>query len=211
MHRSPEAWHSRFIHQAAWTADLRRFLFERAGLAQARRVLEVGCGTGALLESLEASVPASCRVYGLDTAPSFLKYAHSHLAASRLVHGDAYRLPFCTASFDIIFCHFFLLWISNPVSVLEEMAAATRPGGAVLAFAEPDYGGRIDYPKPLETLGKLQTEALQRQGADPFTGRKLALLFHQAGFEQVETGVMGGFWGSRRSQEDNESEWSMIT
>ena len=40
-------WHKRYTQQATWTRDLRSYLFEKAGLANARRVLEVGCGTGA--------------------------------------------------------------------------------------------------------------------------------------------------------------------
>ncbi len=54
-------WHTRYLQQAAWTRDLRTYLFEQAGLKSARRVLEVGCGTGAILRELSA--PA---LHGLD-------------------------------------------------------------------------------------------------------------------------------------------------
>ncbi|PIV25986.1 MAG: SAM-dependent methyltransferase, partial [Anaerolineae bacterium CG03_land_8_20_14_0_80_58_20] len=39
--------HERYTQQARWTRDLRAYLFDKAGLRDARRVLEVGCGTGA--------------------------------------------------------------------------------------------------------------------------------------------------------------------
>jgi ubiquinone/menaquinone biosynthesis C-methylase UbiE len=42
-------WHNRFLQQAGWTRDLRTYLFAQAGIERARRVLEVGCGTGAVL------------------------------------------------------------------------------------------------------------------------------------------------------------------
>ena len=42
-------WHLRYIQQANWTRELREYLFQRTGMATAERVLEVGCGTGAIL------------------------------------------------------------------------------------------------------------------------------------------------------------------
>ena len=46
-------WHARYTQQANWTGDLRHYLFEKAELARARRALEVGCGTGAILAGLK--------------------------------------------------------------------------------------------------------------------------------------------------------------
>ena len=55
-------WHKRFVQQAAWTRELRLYLFKRAGMPVARRVLEVGCGTGAILSGLTTRAV----VHGLD-------------------------------------------------------------------------------------------------------------------------------------------------
>ena len=45
-------WHDRYVQQAGWTRELRSYLFEKVGLSSARRVLEVGCGTGAILHDI---------------------------------------------------------------------------------------------------------------------------------------------------------------
>ena len=45
-------WHSRYLQQAAWTRELRTYVFEQAGISSANRILEVGCGTGAILSGL---------------------------------------------------------------------------------------------------------------------------------------------------------------
>ncbi|HET8706213.1 MAG TPA: hypothetical protein VFM46_07930, partial [Pseudomonadales bacterium] len=99
---------------------------------------------------------------------------------------------------------------SNPAQILREMARVTRLGGAVLALAEPDYGGRIDFPAELATLGRWQAEALQAQGADPQMGRKLAGLFASAGIKDVETGVMGGEWRMPLHAEERAMEWAVL-
>ena len=90
------------------------------------------------------------------------------------------------------------------------MVRAARPGSAIIAFAEPDYGGRIDYPPELEELGKLQTQALRRQGADPLTGRKLNEIFHRAGLKNIETGLLGGQWSGEPQPAQQASEWATL-
>ena len=185
-------WHSRFLQQAAWTRDLRTYLFERAGLTRARRVLEVGCGTGAILSGL--ATPAV--VHGLDLEPACLVEARAHVPAAALVCGDALALPYPSSMFDITFCHFLLLWVRDPLLALIEMKRVTRPGGALLALAEPDYDSRVDKPDALAPLGRWQAESLRRQGADPGLGSRLADLFHQAGIQPIETGTLHSSPGS---------------
>ena len=198
-------WHARYTQQAAWTRNLRAYLFEKAGLVRARRVLEVGCGTGAILREL--STPAS--LHGLDLDPAALTECRIHTPGAELVQGNALSLPYPNASFDIVYCHFLLLWVRDPLQALTEMKRVTQPGGHILAFAEPDYSQRIDRPAALIPLGRWQTEALQRQGADPGFGARLAESFFQAGIQLRETGTIQGVEGEP-SPEEWELEWAVI-
>jgi SAM-dependent methyltransferase len=209
---SPEDWHKRFKQQARWTAPLRRYLFDETDLGSAHTIIEVGCGTGALLSELipNTSIEASPHIHGLDIDPSYLGLARAHAPTARLVQGDAHRLPYATASFDMAVCHFLLLWVDDPVMVLNEMRRLVRPGGAVLALAEPDYGGRIDYPDELSQLGRWQERALSNQGADTRLGRRLGAIMHQVGMAHVETGILGGQWRDHSSSEAWLSEWQVI-
>lgn len=79
-----------------------------------------------------------------------------------------------------------------------------------MALAEPDYGGRIDHPSELDQIGRLQTESLNAQGAEPEMGRRLAGLFSDLGLENVETGVLGGQWSGSPHLEELASEWAVI-
>jgi len=195
-------WHSRYLQQAVWTRDLRVYLFEQAGLAKAHRVLEVGCGTGAVLREL--NTPAS--LHGLDLEPASLAECRIHAPAVSLTQGDGFSLPYADKSFDIAYCHFLLLWVNDPLQVVREMA---RVSDVVLALAEPDYSQRVDEPSALKVLGEWQAESLRRQGANPSFGAQLAETFHQAGINIIETGpIQSG--AVMRSVEDWENEWAVI-
>lgn len=195
-------WHSRYLQQASWTRDLRAYLFTQAGLKNARRVLEVGCGTGAILRDLTG--PAT--FHGLDLNPASLKECRGHAPGALLTQGDGHFLPYPDQSFDIIFCHFLLLWVKDPLQVVNEMA---RVGRSVLALAEPDYSQRVDEPPGLKPLGIWQTEALRRQGANPSFGTSLAETFFKSGIRLIETGPIQGA-PMMNSADDWEKEWSVI-
>jgi SAM-dependent methyltransferase len=208
MRLAPQEWHARFSLQARWTQALRSYLLPRAGLESARRVLDVGCGTGALQGELRQRL--STLVHGVDIDPGMLTEARRNSPGSIFTLGDAHNLPYEDGSFDLTLCHFLLLWVANPSEVLSEMRRVTRPGGALLALAEPDYGGRIDYPSELAELGRLQADSLRRQGAEPELGRRLASLFTSLRLENIESGVLGAQWSSPLSPAELESEWAVI-
>jgi ubiquinone/menaquinone biosynthesis C-methylase UbiE len=193
--RTIEEWHRRYQQQAIWTQPARRFLADQLAFRDAGRILDVGCGTGALFSDLHNV--SSANLYGLDLDLESLLFADTTQDSASLICGDALHLPYTSQSFDITLCHFLLLWLPDPAAGLAEMARVTRTGGYVCILAEPDYGGRIDYPSIFEQIGKLQTDQLQTQGADPFIGRKLPALLSQAELHNIHTALIGGHWSGR--------------
>ena len=202
-----EEWHAWYATQAGWTRQTRRWLCGKAGLTQARAVLEVGCGTGVIAGELARL--GAARVIGLDLNRCILDFARRQGNGVTYVQGDAHELPFPDGSFDAVVCHYVFLWLADPVQGAREMARVVRSGGCVLACAEPDYGGRVDHPPDLVSLGRLQAESLRRQGAEPEMGRRLGELFAAAGL-QATVGTMAGYWNLPSAPDaDFEAEWAM--
>lgn len=202
-----EEWHAWFTVQADWTRQTRLWLYRQAGLGHAQTILEVGCGTGVI--TAELARLGRTRVVGLDHDPAMLGFAHEQSGGPIYVRGDAHALPFPDETFDIVVCHYLLLWLADPVRGAQEMARVARSGGWVLACAEPDYGGRIDHPPELAALGRLQAESLRRQDADPEIGRRLGELFTAANL-QATVGTMAGQWRLPSAPDAGfEAEWRM--
>lgn len=198
-------WHTRYTQQAKWTRDLRAYLFNQAKLDEASRVLEVGCGTGAILSEL----PNRISLHGLDIDPIALAECRVNAPTAALIHGNALALPYRGQTFDIVYCHFLLLWVKDPLQALLEMKRITKASGYIIAFAEPDYSKRIDQPAELAQLGQWQTESLKGQGADPGLGARLAELFFQAGITILETGTIQSV-ENEPSPDEWEIEWAVI-
>jgi ubiquinone/menaquinone biosynthesis C-methylase UbiE len=198
-------WHKRYTQQARWTRALRSYLFREAGLHKGDRILEVGCGTGAIL----AELPTVTRLHGLDIDRATLSQCRVHAPAATLVQGNALALPYPDRNFDIVYCHFLLLWVSDPLQAVQEMKRVTKPGAHVLAFAEPDYSARRDEPGELASLGQWQLQSLEKQGANPALGARLAELFFQAGLKLIETGQMQSK-ETDLSPEEWKSEWEVF-
>jgi ubiquinone/menaquinone biosynthesis C-methylase UbiE len=198
-----EEWAAHFRRQAEWTRSGREYLYRRANLLRAGRVLDVGCGTGWITEDIASRTRG--QVVGLDINPSLLRL-HSAGKADYVL-GDAAHLPFDSASFDIVLCHFVLMWLKNVHQSMAEMVRVARPGGWLLICAEPDYGGRIDYPD-LPIAG-WHIEALRREGADPLVGRTLRALCAEEGLE-AEVGSLSAPWTLEAIRESLDGEWALL-
>lgn len=207
-HLSPEDWHNRFSQQARWTEQVRRYVFHVLDLSGAQKILEVGCGTGVVTLALQSHTNA--QLFGLDIRREFLLYAMQKDPKTPFTNGNAFSLPFPDSAFDVVFCHYLLLWLSEPANALVEMKRVARADGYVVIFAEPDYGGRIDYPDVLEALGQNQANALRSQGADPNMGRKIGSLMHSADLREVTVGLLGGQWNAQEVGDAWQSEWQML-
>lgn len=186
-----EAWHQRFLVQADWTRDFRRYTLKKFALLADSKILELGCGTGAVLAD---PIYSGAIRFGIDLDCSRLKYFKHLSPDTNLTAADAAALPFRDQRFDLVFCHFLLLWIEDPAIVLLEMQRVLKPGGVLALYAEPDYLGRIDLPAKASNLGQLQNRSLSRQGANLDAGRQLYCDVQKLGLRDLEAGIYNAHW-----------------
>jgi len=209
QHETLERLHLRYLVQATWTASIRERLFDSIQIQGTHRVLEVGSGTGVVSAEITQRFKVDC--VGVDIDHSAVAFARILDPTSSYLAADGIHLPFQSAAFDMAVCHFLLLWVEDPEMILNEMARVTKPGGWILALAEPDYGGRIDFPRELETVGQGQIQALLDQGANPYLGRTLRALFHSTQLTEIRTGLLGGEWQGSPDEDQLESEWETLS
>ncbi len=100
------------------------------------RMLDIGTGTGRLLELLAPRVSSGV---GVDASRAMLALARSRLARADLAHcavrlADMYRLPLPDASFDLVVLQMVLHHAEDPASALAEAARVLRPGGRLVAI-----------------------------------------------------------------------------
>jgi len=205
---TPEDWHNRYVQQAGWTEEIRHYIIDKVWNPSTNKILEVGCGSGAILSTLP--IQNHILRIGVDLDSKILGYGSRLALNSIFVQADGYHLPIPTESIDICFCHFLLLWIPSPVAVLQEMKRVTRTGGVIIAFAEPDYGGRIDHPPGFIKIGNAQIRHLIRQGADPMMGRRLPELFYEAGLVNINSGILGAQLATQPSEDNIKLEWDIL-
>ena len=198
-------WHDRYLFQAGWTSELRSYLFEKVHLSDAHRVLEVGCGTGAILRDLSITSP-----FGVDIEPAVLRECQQVVPSALLTCGNALALPYCDNAFTITYCHFLLMWVRDPLKALQEMKRVTAHSGYVLALAEPDYNNRVDLPAGLAQLGAWQSAALRGKGVAVDLGSRLSNLFQESGISILESGALRSRQAGTFTAADHHSEWQVL-
>lgn len=110
-----------------------------AGVEAGQRVLDVGCGPGALTGELVARLGAPS-VTAADPSEPFVAAARSRHPGVEVVEAPAEDLPFPDATFDRALAQLVVHFMVDPVAGLQEMARVTRPGGVVAACVW-DHGG----------------------------------------------------------------------
>jgi SAM-dependent methyltransferase len=173
-----------------WSRLVAREFVAWLGVTAGQVWLDVGCGTGALSQTvLDAAGPAA--LVGVDSSPGFVAYARARLAdgRARLLVADARRLPVAAARFDAVVSGLVLNFVPEPVRAVREMARAARPGGRVAVYVW-DYAGRMELMRRFWDAAV----ALDPAAGDLDEGRRfglcrpepLARLFQDAGLADVE-------------------------
>jgi SAM-dependent methyltransferase len=122
-----EVYESQFV--PALFGPFSHAVADAAGIVPGQRVLDVGCGTGALARRLRARVGPAGAVLGLDANPQMLAVARRLDADIEWIDGRAEALPLPDASVDALASQFAMMFFDDRVAALREMQRVLRPGG----------------------------------------------------------------------------------
>jgi len=124
-----------------YSVPLASQLADFAGVAAGQRVLDVGCGPGALTTELVGRLgPAA--VAAVDPSEPFVAAARERHAGVTVRRATAEELPFADHEFDAALAQLVVHFMADPVAGLSEMARVTRERGVAGACAWEHAGGQ---------------------------------------------------------------------
>ena len=149
-----QAWTAdSYARNARFVADLGAPVLALLAPRAGERILDLGCGDGALTAQIAA---AGARVVGCDASPDLLAAARARGLDAR--HADGHALPF-EAEFDAVFSNAALHWMSrDPAAVVAGVRRALRPGGRFVG----EFGGHGNVAAVVTAL----LAALAARGVD---------------------------------------------
>jgi SAM-dependent methyltransferase len=191
--RRAEVWASGAAYEpyvGRWSRLVAREFLAWLGMPAGGCWLDLGCGTGALGQTVLAAGPAA--VVGVDSSAGYAGYARGQTADPRagFVVGDARALPLRDGVCDAAVSGLVLNFVPAPERAVAEMARVTRPGGTVAAYVW-DYAGEMQLMRQFWDAAA----ALDPAARDLDEGRRfplcqpgpLAALFRAAGLRAVAT------------------------
>lgn len=143
----------RYRQAAAFVAELGEPLIDLLDPRPGERILDLGCGDGALTEKLAAR---GCQVVGVDASPEQVAAARARGLDARVVRAEG--LAFSEA-FDGVFSNAMLHWVPDAAAAVAGVHRALRPEGRFVA----ELGGAGNIAAVVQAL----EGALRRWGVDP--------------------------------------------
>jgi len=203
IHGTSAREQQRLLEQAELQEEM---LSDNLELAPGERLLEIGCGVGAVLGRIARTQPMA-RLSGIDISAEQIEAARCHLTSLELINvelvvGDAGRLPWPDGHFDRVRIAWVVEHLADPLAVLREARRVLRSGGSI-HLTETDYASlRVSPPDAaIEAFLAAFVDHFNRHG-DAHVGPRLGPLLEQAGFTAVENRIEGiHLWCPSRRQE----------
>ncbi|MBV8278366.1 MAG: methyltransferase domain-containing protein, partial [Verrucomicrobia bacterium] len=149
--------------------------FIRAYLELGMKVLDCGCGPGAISVGLAEAVGESGHVTGIDFAESQIGIAKTRAISNLSFQiASVYELPFEDEAFDLMFSHALFEHLADPVRGVREIRRVLRTGG-IAGLCSPDWGGFILSPTDdaVETAITRYRMLQEKNGGQTRAGRQL--------------------------------------
>jgi SAM-dependent methyltransferase len=167
-------------------------LADAAGIQRGDRVLDVGCGTGAVTREAARRVGAAGRVVGLDLNPRMLAVAERVAPEIEWRQGDAGDLPFADATFDVVVSQFAFMFFPDQAHALRGMWRVLPPGGRLAVAVCGALAETSGYAALAEVAERVCTPAVVDLLRSPYSlgdRARLAELARAAGIDgaNVET------------------------
>jgi trans-aconitate methyltransferase len=151
-----QTWDSKtYAENARFVSDLGMPVVEWLNPKAGERILDLGCGDGALTVKLQEF---GCEVMGIDSSPDFINSAKSLGLDARLL--DGHHLHF-NSEFDAVFSNAALHWMKQPDQVIAGVWQSLKPGGRFVG----EFGGYGN----VSTIEAALHTALKKRGIDPDT------------------------------------------
>lgn len=149
------------------------------------RVLDVGCGPGALTTELAGRVGASA-VASVDPSPTFVDAARARNPGVDVRRASVEQLPFEDGAFDATLAQLVVHFMPDPVAGLREMGRVTRAGGTVATCVWDHAGGSGPLARFWEAVHELDPDAGDESRLPGARRGDLARLAVEAGLDGVE-------------------------
>ena len=156
-----------------------------AGVGSSQRMLEVGCGPGALTAELVKRAGPTA-VTAVDPSQPFVAAAEARYPGVEVLQASAENLPFDDGRFDLALAQLVVHHMSDPVAGVGEMSRVTRPDGTVAACVWDLGAGRDPLSPFWRAVRRYDPEA---PGESDFPGTReghLVEIFETAGLGEVE-------------------------
>jgi len=159
------------------------------------RIIDFGSGLGQLTRAMARAAGPGSRAVGIERSPRQLDEARQQAREAGeedlvdLRQGDATAPPLLErewGSFDLAHARFLLEHVGDPLAVVRAMVRAVRPGGRVV-LSDDDHEHMRFWPEPegAMELWNAYVRAFERNGNDPYVGRRLVSLLHEGGAAPV--------------------------
>lgn len=143
-----------------WSRQLAAPFIEFVGLTDGGRILDAGCGTGALSSDLLRQTKTA-EIIGVDFSDAYVEFAKATIEDPRIAfeQGDVTALRHEDDAFDLIFTHLVLQFVPDSGAAIRELSRVLKPGGTLAATVWDSRGGLFFNRLFLDTAAVLDPAA----------------------------------------------------